>query len=555
MARPQESKQLAGRIDPQYIRRPDSRIIILRIAGIIVGLAAILWWLGFGRSINSGAIYNPGPVIPAHAMWQNQCSVCHDGAAASPGQGSQPADAHKGFFRRASDSACLKCHDAAIHDRNQRRFVSLVDNQHPLSTNCTHCHVEHHGRDVFLGNDMHCLQCHADLSKEMKAGAHPQVQISVTTFKIGAHPDFGRSLQRGPGDPTLVDPTVLKFNHKVHMKLDAINSNCTLCHSTGESSPGNQSQPPPALAAVGARDRRYMRPITYDRDCKSCHALAISDAAPGPALAHRQLELVRSQLADVRGVYERWRATVKPTDAAAPAAASQWLDDLKGEIETAINEAPDGTPGIAPLRDALDAAANSPSTPPNTQPDAGNNTAAAPAQSEVYPTVADTSRLEYRVAFLAKNSCVKCHELQGEVPLVLAHDLAVRATALTQPAETPETQAAANTGAQTVPVLLSTLPTGIFPSSSRRWFTHAEFDHDAHRSQSCIECHSQALNSVKTSDVLLPTIQSCVACHHPPSGNDLGAGAACVTCHKYHDRSLELPALIISATQPVVAAN
>lgn len=64
-----------------------------------------------------------------------------------------------------------------------------------------------------------------------------------------------------------------------------------------------------------------------------------------------------------------------------------------------------------------------------------------------------------------------------------------------------------------------------------RWLTHSRFRHDSHRMLACTECH-KALDSSKTSDVLMPAVTSCASCHNAGTGvrND------CVECHGYHHR-------------------
>jgi hypothetical protein len=57
-----------------------------------------------------------------------------------------------------------------------------------------------------------------------------------------------------------------------------------------------------------------------------------------------------------------------------------------------------------------------------------------------------------------------------------------------------------------------------------------EFDHRAHRAVACESCHTQARNSTKTSDNLLPAMNSCTPCH---------SGSSCSTCHQFHNRDLE----------------
>jgi hypothetical protein len=66
-----------------------------------------------------------------------------------------------------------------------------------------------------------------------------------------------------------------------------------------------------------------------------------------------------------------------------------------------------------------------------------------------------------------------------------------------------------------------------------RWYVHAKFDHSAHTTVSCESCHSQARQSEKTSDILLPDKASCVTCHSAKGG----VVSTCVTCHGYHNPS------------------
>jgi hypothetical protein len=65
-----------------------------------------------------------------------------------------------------------------------------------------------------------------------------------------------------------------------------------------------------------------------------------------------------------------------------------------------------------------------------------------------------------------------------------------------------------------------------------RWFAHARFDHQSHRMMRCVECHAGAETSVRSSDVMLPGVQSCAKCH---SGGG-GARHDCLECHIYHPR-------------------
>jgi len=67
-----------------------------------------------------------------------------------------------------------------------------------------------------------------------------------------------------------------------------------------------------------------------------------------------------------------------------------------------------------------------------------------------------------------------------------------------------------------------------------RWMPHAKFDHDAHRGFTCVSCHQKALTSTETSDILIPGMETCKACHAPGPNH---AESRCFECHTYHDWS------------------
>lgn len=80
----------------------------------------------------------------------------------------------------------------------------------------------------------------------------------------------------------------------------------------------------------------------------------------------------------------------------------------------------------------------------------------------------------------------------------------------------------------------STLPHLAAAQVTQRWLPHAKFDHDAHRGFSCVGCHAKAVNSKQSSDILVPGIANCQACHAPGLDH---AESRCFECHTYHDWS------------------
>ena len=120
MPRLRTAKAVAKRIDLDYhnhlywLRKARWALIALFVGGGVAWLAA-----GFTRGDHTPL--NPGPLTASHAMWENNCTICH--SADGKGAKSSPGRLIGGFTLRVSDPACLQCHDASIHPHNQGRKV------------------------------------------------------------------------------------------------------------------------------------------------------------------------------------------------------------------------------------------------------------------------------------------------------------------------------------------------------------------------------------------------------------------------------------------------
>jgi predicted CXXCH cytochrome family protein len=66
----------------------------------------------------------------------------------------------------------------------------------------------------------------------------------------------------------------------------------------------------------------------------------------------------------------------------------------------------------------------------------------------------------------------------------------------------------------------------------QRFLPHASFDHARHRALTCADCHD-AGHSEKSSDVLLPGIETCVSCHGTERA-DFKTQSTCTSCHLFH---------------------
>jgi hypothetical protein len=76
-------------------------------------------------------------------------------------------------------------------------------------------------------------------------------------------------------------------------------------------------------------------------------------------------------------------------------------------------------------------------------------------------------------------------------------------------------------------------PEVVKPEIPTTWLSHSRFSHIPHRTVECTTCHAQARESTLTTDVLLPSRETCLTCHNSSRAS---APEECVTCHIYHER-------------------
>ena len=241
--RTRTAKALAQRIDLNYFKRPHPFRRWKNVLSIAVP-AAVLVWVAGSAAGGSKTPYSSGPVSASHQVFGDKCERCHVTQART-------------FRAHVTDNMCVSCHDAPPHKPNQT-----------FTPTCASCHVEHRGALRLAATDNRdCEQCHRDLDTTT---GRLTVAKSVGALNE-AHPEFAaKSLAK--------DPAVLKFNHEVHMKPGLRGPNgstqleCTTCHVLGPRSLGEGG---PAATQRAARSRlvNNMVPVTYAKDCASCHPL------------------------------------------------------------------------------------------------------------------------------------------------------------------------------------------------------------------------------------------------------------------------------------------
>jgi Cytochrome c7 and related cytochrome c/Cytochrome c3 len=623
MARQRTQKNVSARIDRTYIKRRH-RLRGLRRTTIFCCVAAAILFLALTTVTGRGdLIQNPGRLTFVHAKFQNNCGACHDGCDAEGRPTSKFSLAvsdgaclkcHDGAvhhlnqatmvvndFRRVPagprSADCASCH--AEH-RGQAALVSANDLQ------CLQCHADLTGKTVnppAPGVPMKVT----DFTLE----GHPHFGRAYLVDGKFVDPT---DLRFGHEKHYSVDAT-----GKATI-LQGAQRNCTWCHNpspgagedakfeTGKGAftlPGDEVGPPVALAD-GTGMHRSLNQVNYEKNCKSCHdlgSLPNSDIAiphadmtqiravilaycrdrsaaflkyakdtPGPkekALNERIISRLGQNIpSDFSDELDALAKSVRadPLSPYLPLsdASAKLPPDLIAKLDAALAKVPANimpkadkdrvTNAIAAttrpldhLRPLLvarlrDAALKGLSGEAKTRTQLAFDAAMArytqdspdPRLLEVYVTVANEGG----------NNCTKCHDLEGSVAAV--------------PPEWGGMQMVDRTVSEAS--VFRTKPTGI-PAGPRRWYVNSVFNHDAHRSMNCVECHAQitqAKDKTNTISVFLPDIQwqgleftadgssmvaatrSCVECHHPDDSTGPGAASNCTECHTYHDRTHEL---------------
>jgi len=241
-----DPKTLADWIQLDYFRKPGRvwrirNVLTWSIFVACLALVGATWWP------RARFIYESRPVSSAHAMFNDNCSVCHV-ESFRPVTRLLRVDPS---VRSVADETCRTCHDGPPH--------------HGQDPHCSTCHQEHRGRPVLARvPDSQCTACHADLNA---VGGSPNGFLANINGFTSNHPAWQRS-----------DPGTVRFNHKVHLHLTPESvrgfnnplvalkdqeQRCHYCHKLDDK--------PDATG-------RYMKPINYDQHCSQCHALSVGIA-------------------------------------------------------------------------------------------------------------------------------------------------------------------------------------------------------------------------------------------------------------------------------------
>jgi hypothetical protein len=452
---------------------------------VLFGLAL----LALGVSLASGAwrqLAMPGKLHHAHASFEDNCSACH--APFQPTTSRNPLQAALGTGPVA-DELCQKCHAGPPHHPGRELAGE--------AGRCASCHAEHRGRHAPLRvvRDSACTRCHSDLGAHVQGG-NPQYENRITGFATD-HPPFrlgaaGARKQLGEAG----DPGKLRFNHKAHL------------------TPGARYDPQDsrgwALKDIQDRElrERYRRQQPEKKSdealvvlsCASCHQLDAGDApppGPGQSLPRRT---EGDTMLPVH--YDQHCKACHPLT---------FRHDLPGAPVPHLLQPPAVNRflwGAIAERDVKRLAPKGSSRP---LPGENLSRLEKQAREAVRSGVAhlegflyqDDLRKAKQYVYEGKAACGLCHYFEPQNGIERAPERVL-------PTNVPEV-----------------------------WFPHAKFSHRAHRAVECSQCHGGADKSTVHTDVLLPGVDNCKACHAParvengqPKG---GARHDCVTCHSFHN--------------------
>jgi len=477
MARTRTTKTVAQRIDLNYFKRPTPfKRAKLWLA--ILAPAIALLWIGWHVLRRDNRVYSSGRLSLAHAVLEKECAACH-------------VQQVGGFSATAADSACLACHDGPAH--------------HALSSDrtvaCAQCHGEHRGRvNLVATKNQSCAQCHGDLSE---VNRHTKFAKHISSF-VDGHPEFA-ALRSVAGIP-LGDSGTIKLNHSLHMRLirrgptgPMVQLDCVTCHAPGAANPDlTYSDSLYRAANVSYKNNDVVlqipreslqrpRPITgrermaapkFANACAGCHPLTF-DKRFDEGVPHDKPVLIHAYLVQK---------------------FSQYITTHGNEV----HEVQD------PGRN-LTGRANGPSS-----------RSLSPAQ-----WVAE--RVAVSEELLWHKTCSQCHAISGTT---LQDVRVARWDAANSRTDVTSATSASGTVESSTDQRPSVLPEVTAANITLHWLPHSRFDHDAHRGFSCTGCHQKALTSTETSDILIPGIATCQACHAPGPDH---AESRCFECHTYHD--------------------
>jgi hypothetical protein len=276
---------------------------------VIAASCAVLLIL-LGNPLWRNNFISPGEMSSAHSgeafaalavtnHLNQSCGACHVAGNSGPhGMVKAALSAEPGMFDleklarahaatpTAIDESCAQCHTGRDFHQPNAPAIS-----------CSFCHEEHHGAMMAATTDASCNFCHGDAAKMAGAKAESGKRKAETINHFADdHPQFRFITEK------LRDPDTLKFNHALHLTGATIPTlpggaklDCAFCH-----------QPD----AAGA----FMRPVTFEKNCRVCHSLQFDPETPQLTLPHGNVDFVSAFLRSLPKQYLNLAVKEYPAD-------------------------------------------------------------------------------------------------------------------------------------------------------------------------------------------------------------------------------------------------
>jgi hypothetical protein len=414
------------------------------------------------------------------------------GALSSPHQllGDDCKACHELAFVPVRSEACASCHPRTRHHFEVARFTFAGF----TPTACTGCHSEHRGpTGIVPVTQSLCADCHRDLS----------VEASLTTLLNAAdfgsaHPQFRPTVVTDPGSGSVQrvalgaagfpeERSNLAFSHAIHLTRT--------CEVAGVTDVEQLKKVPPETLQ-GCRVLQQARQDLSQEGlgCGDCHR-----PEPGgvnmlvPRMQEHCAVCHSHRLEFDPSAPERVLPHGKPDEVIAVINDFYAARTLRGRPAVVVEDQPSlrRRPG-----QGVPAA-----TPPASGPDAAQD-----AQQIAAKKLDDV---------FGRSLCGMCHEI-------------------IRPAASERGQ-------------WEVRPVRVTPF----WMPKAQFDHGAHETTPCADCH-KAQTSQTSQEVLMPPIETCRACHLGEHARAM-VPSTCIMCHDYHREELDpmLPAAAQAAAARV----
>lgn len=398
---------------------------------------------------------------------------------------------HERPFVPVRREACASCHADVEHHFETARFQ--FEGFEP--TGCMGCHTEHKGpAGVIPAYQSLCADCHRDLTRRA-----PETALLDAADFGAAHPEFRPSVITDPGSGRIERTALgapdfpkersnLSFPHRVHLA-----EACEV--PAGATAETLRDVPPETRKQCTVLQMARQRMQKDALQCGDCHR-------PEPG----GVNMLPVGMQDHCAICHRLEFD--------PNAPSRILPH--GQPEEVIAVISDFYAAEALRGGSLATAQSAPSQEPVRQRPGGAGAGAAPAARPVPPDpAADALAMTERKleSIFGRSLCGVCHVTAS-------------------PAESATRQW------EVRPVRVTPL-----------WMPKAIFDHAAHQTTPCMECH-EATTSKSSEEVLMPKIETCRRCHQGEHATQ-AIPSTCILCHVYHRD--ELAPMLPAATQPAAA--